>query len=80
VTETLAALGEMALEDSDLVYLSPLRGAADSAYRTREAGADSRPLDEEGLFAQLESVRGGVQLGQRGGPKTAVYDIRDFLY
>jgi radical SAM superfamily enzyme YgiQ (UPF0313 family) len=79
VTETQAVLRAMRLRTGDILYLSPLVADEDSPYRRKEREAGIRAATDEEFEAQLQALRAAVQAGA-GGPKVAVYDIRDFLY
>jgi hypothetical protein len=76
VAETRALLAALPLAAGDLLYLSPLAADPDSLYRRKEQAAGISPVGDAEMERQYETLR----LPARSGVKSALYDIRDFLY
>lgn len=78
VRDTLALLEAMRLGPQDLVYLSPYFDRPDTEYSALAAAAGVEEMDDAEKLAQYQQfVRA---LRRPGGPRVAVYDIREFLY
>ncbi len=67
VAGTASLIERLPLDGKDIVYFSPLQG---------EGGAGVTPLDRDGLLSQGERLRAFLPRGVR----SAVYDIREFVY
>jgi hypothetical protein len=80
VTDTATALVSMQLGPGDLVYFSRLVEEAGTAYPRLAASAGIRPLTAPECGAQRNAIVDAV--GAAGGtlPRTATYDVREFVY
>jgi len=79
VRETLDLAGRLALDQADVVYLSPFRMSKGSTYAKQAEKAGTRALDDDSTQAQYAELKNGVRLAL---PRTRVtrYDIREFIY
>jgi radical SAM superfamily enzyme YgiQ (UPF0313 family) len=79
VRQSLALAERLALDDRDVVYLSPFRTPDGSAYAERAEREGVVTLDEAATEAQYAELKDGIR---RILPRTRVtrYDIREFIY
>jgi hypothetical protein len=79
---TAEALSGMRLGSSDIVYFSDLVEEPGLEYAQRAAGhPELRPLDPAAAADQRASIVAGFRPGDPAGrPRTATYDIREFVY
>jgi len=79
VRQTLALAERLALDERDVVYLSPFRNPEGSAYAERAEREGVGTLDEAATEAQYAELRDGIR---RILPRRRVtrYDIREFIY
>jgi radical SAM superfamily enzyme YgiQ (UPF0313 family) len=78
--DTAQLLAALPLEDRDLVYFSEFVALPGSRYGVLAASEEVEPLDREEMQAQRKRIEAAVRPRARGGPRTAVYDIREFTY
>ena len=79
VRQTLALVEKLALDEKDVVYLSPFQSPDRSAYAERAERDGVGTLDEAATEAQYADLRDGIRLVL---PRNRVvrYDIREFIY
>jgi hypothetical protein len=76
--DTRALLAAMPLDAQDIVYFSELQPQPGSDYPGQVAAAEIRPLDAAELRVQQAAIEAGFQ--RPGGPRSARYDIGEFIY
>jgi hypothetical protein len=76
LTDTIAALQQMALGPADLVYFSDLVEGDSAGTR---ADSSPQPLSESGRQRQRLQMQGALRSGG-APPRMATYDIREFIY
>ena len=79
VRDTTAALCGMGLDAGDLVYFSPLVEAPDGEYERQAQELGFGRLDGAAVEAQRDNMKRGLGPSDRG-PRTALYDIREYIY
>ena len=77
--QTLDLAGRLALDRTDVVYLSPFRMNEGSAYAQQAAKAGATALGTDATEAQYTELRDGIRLALPG-TRVARYDIREFVY
>ena len=77
--QTLDLAGRLALDRSDVVFLSPFQVPDGSAYAERAARESVGALDDDATEAQYTDLKNGIR---RLLPRTRItrYDIREFIY
>jgi hypothetical protein len=82
VTRTAETLSAMRLEPDDLVHFSEYVDDPSLAYGRRAAGAaDLQPLPAARCAEQRRAIRQALRPGDPAHPpRTATYDIREFVY
>ncbi len=78
VSDTVRLLNRLPLDAKDLVYLSAYVGAPDSIYSRAAGEAGIAPMTSAEIAAQGAALREGLRF--KDPPRTAVYDIREFVY
>ena len=79
VSDTIAALNRMALGAGDLLYFSDLVEVPGTEYPSAAAHAGIETLGLTERAAQLRAIRAGL-LFPGAPPRSARYDIREFVY
>jgi hypothetical protein len=80
VENTAAALGRMGLGPRDVLFFSELVDDPSLDYGRYAAGAaDLEPLDAAGCGKQREAILSALPAGD-SRPRSATYDIREFVY
>jgi radical SAM superfamily enzyme YgiQ (UPF0313 family) len=80
VRDTAELLAGLPLEAQDLVYFSEYVDVPGSRYGVLAAREGIEPLEREELQAQRKGIEAVLRPRTQGGPRTAVYDIREFTY
>ena len=82
VSNTVSALGRMALDPGDIVYFSPFFEQPGTEYGRLAAEASIEPLAAQDIAGQEAAIRAGLaqQLSGSAGPQVSRYDIREFVY
>jgi radical SAM superfamily enzyme YgiQ (UPF0313 family) len=81
VRGTAEALSRMRLCGEDLVYFSELLEHPGLEYAARAQARDLRPLSCERCVEQRRAILAGFRPGDPASPpRTATYDIREFVY
>lgn len=79
VRDTIAAVNDMRLGASDLLFFSDLVEAPGTTYPQTAAAHNIQPLSLDERLAQVAAVRAGLVFeGQP--PQVARYDVREFVY
>jgi len=78
--DTAALLAALPLDDDDLIYFSEFVDQPNAPYGAVAREEEVEPLDEEGMGRQRDRISSALRPHARGGPRTAVYDIREFTY
>jgi hypothetical protein len=79
VADTTAAVNEMRLGGSDLLYFSDLVEVPGTAYPQLAADTDVGPLALGERLAQIAAIRAGLVFPS-APPRVARYDVREFVY
>jgi hypothetical protein len=80
VQASIEAVGRMALDAGDMVYLSPLIVSGNEAYAHQMGEAGIRPLSEAEINVQLQALKSGVKSVTVGKPRVTLYHIQEFWY
>jgi hypothetical protein len=81
VRGTAKVLSEMRLGREDLVYFSELVEHSGLEYAARAQAQDVRPLDPDRCAEQRRAILAAFRPGDPASPpRTATYDIREFIY
>jgi Radical SAM superfamily len=79
VRDTIAAVSEMRLGPTDLLFFSDLVEAPGTEYPQAAAARNLHPLSLDERLAQMEAIRKGLVFEGRP-PQVARYDVREFVY
>ncbi len=80
VRDTTDLLGGLPLDADDLVYFSEFVDQPDAPYGIIARQEKVLPVESGAMAAQREAISTGLTPQNAGGPRTAVYDIREFTY
>ncbi|MEW5976736.1 MAG: radical SAM protein [Acidobacteriota bacterium] len=80
IASTVELVHRMDLDAQDIVYLSPLRTAADSEYAVQAHRDGVGLLSEAESCRQLEWIRLALTSGRGVEPRIARYDLKEFIY
>jgi len=80
VRDTASLLSSLPLDRGDIVYFSEFVEQPDAPYGVIAAAEQVPPLDRVGMARQRERIEAVLEPFREGGPRTAVYDIREFTY
>ncbi|NCC31673.1 MAG: radical SAM protein [Chloroflexia bacterium] len=80
VANSLRIVGAMGLGEGDLVYLSPLMVPDESPYLAQLRAANSQPLDEQAIEAQLAHLKAGIKTRVEPATKVVLYHLSEFIY
>ena len=78
--DTAALLSTLPLEGMDIVYFSEFVDQPGAPYGAVARHDHIEPLDAEGMLRQQAAILAELSSRPAGGPRTAVYDIREFTY
>ncbi len=78
--DTATLLSALPLGKQDIVYFSEFVDQPGAPYGVVARQDGVEPLDAEGMVQQRTAIAGGIPPHAEGGPRTAVYDIREFTY
>jgi Radical SAM superfamily len=79
VRDTTAAVSEMGLGPTDLLFFSDLVEVPGTEYPQAAAARNLHPLSLDERLAQMEAIRAGLVF-EGPPPQVARYDVREFVY
>ena len=80
IQDTKALLEEMPIDSEDIIYFSEYVDEAGSPYGVVVKEDGIIPLEREAMERQRSEIASVLPLHSDGGPRTALYDIREFTY
>lgn len=80
VQDTKALLAEMPVDSEDIIYFSEFVDEAGSPYGVVVKEDGVIPLDRDAMEKQRSEIASVLSPRSDGGPRTALYDIREFTY
>jgi len=80
INDTRTLLAEMPVNSEDIIYFSEFVDEAGSPYGVVVKEDGVIPLDREAMERQKNEIASVLIPHSDGGPRTALYDIREFTY
>ncbi|MCK4772982.1 MAG: radical SAM protein [Candidatus Latescibacteria bacterium] len=80
ILDTRRFLADMPLDSGDIIYFSEYVQEPGAPYGVIMEEDGILPLDGEGVGRQCDEISSALRPSTEGGPRTAVYDIREFTY
>ncbi len=80
IRDSRRLLAEVPLDAKDIIYFSEYVDEPGATYGVIARREGITPLDGAGMREQREEISDLLRPYAEGGPRTAVYDIREFIY